>query len=241
MLGETIDYGPFGWMDAYDPNYTPNHSDAAGRYRYSAQPEMAEWGLRRLAEALRPFLPEAAAEEALARFTPLVRSEWLSTFRRKLGLLLLEEEGDEELIEGMLATMQRSGADFTNTFRSLSRIDPPTTDEGCVVRPQTFDPVLEYILAQSASLEAMRKKSVAAFHPQARCSPLPNLPTSHTSHSSEPHSPATPTTTTRSLPAHHPPPSPHPRRRSSSCSASRRRTRPNSRRTGWTRPSSSAR
>ena len=67
----------------------------------------------------------------------------------------------------MLATMQRSGADFTNTFRSLSRIDPPTTDEGCVVRPQTFDPVLEYILAQSASLEAMRKKSVAAFHPQA--------------------------------------------------------------------------
>ena len=71
----------------------------------------------------------------------------------------------------MLATMQRSGADFTNTFRSLSRIDPPTTDEGCVVRPQTFDPVLEYILAQSASLEAMRTKSVAAFHPQARAWP----------------------------------------------------------------------
>ena len=102
----------------------------------------------------------------------------------------------------MLATMQRSGADFTNTFRSLSRIDPPTTDEGCVVRPQTFDPVLEYILAQSASLEAMRKKSVAAFHPQARCSQHPSLPTSHTSHSSEPHS-TSPTTTSLSPLAHH--------------------------------------
>ena len=54
----------------------------------------------------------------------------------------------------MLATMQRSGADFTNTFRSLSRIDPPTTDEGCVVRPQTFDPVLEYILASTDAEEA---------------------------------------------------------------------------------------
>ena len=90
----------------------------------------------------------------------------------------------------MLATMQRSGADFTNTFRSLSRIDPPTTDEGCVVRPQTFDPVLEYILAQSASLEAMRKKSVAAFHPQARASTLTCPP-----------SPAKPTTTSLSPPA----------------------------------------
>ena len=102
----------------------------------------------------------------------------------------------------MLATMQRSGADFTNTFRSLSRIDPPTTDEGCVVRPQTFDPVLEYILAQSASLEAMRKKSVAAFHPQARASTLTCPP-----------SPAKPTTTSLSppaTPAHHRhlPPSP---------------------------------
>ena len=76
----------------------------------------------------------------------------------------------------MLATMQRSGADFTNTFRSLSRIEPPTTDEGCVVRPQTFDPVLEYILAQSASLEAMRKKSVAAFHPQHAVLYTSNLP-----------------------------------------------------------------
>ena len=191
---------------------------------------MGEWGLRRLAEALRPFVNEEDAEAALAGYWPLVEAEWLSTFRKKLGLLVTEEEvratlsatpptpppppppptpptppsqpppsppppqGDEELIRGMLATMQRSGADFTNTFRSLSRIDPPTTDEGCVVRPQTFDPVLEYILAQSASLEAMRKKSVAAFHPQARCSPLPNLPTSHTSHSSEPHS-TSPTTT----------------------------------------------
>ena len=158
---------------------------------------MGEWGLRRLAEALRPFVNEEDAEAALAGYWPLVEAEWLSTFRKKLGLLVTEEEvraatlssppptpptpptpppqpsppppqGDEELIRGMLATMQRSGADFTNTFRSLSRIDPPTTDEGCVVRPQTFDPVLEYILAQSASLEAMRKKSVAAFHPQAR-------------------------------------------------------------------------
>ena len=62
------------------------------RYRYSAQPAMGEWGLRRLAEALRPFVNEEDAEAALAGYWPLVEAEWLSTFRKKLGLLVTEEE-----------------------------------------------------------------------------------------------------------------------------------------------------
>ena len=102
----------------------------------------------------------------------------------------------------MLATMQRSGADFTNTFRSLSRIDPPTTDEGCVVRPQTFDPVLEYILAQSPP--RWRRCGRRASPPSTRRrAPHARPPPRH------------PTTTTPPPPAHHhrsPPPAlpPHP-------------------------------
>ena len=70
---------------------------------------MGEWGLRRLAEALRPFVNEEDAEAALAGYWPLVEAEWLSTFRKKLGLLVTEEEGDEELLRCAAAASTNTG------------------------------------------------------------------------------------------------------------------------------------
>lgn len=123
--GETIDYGPCAFMDAYDPNTVFSSIDQYGRYRYSHQPQMAQWNLARLAETLLPLLdpvPEKAltlAEEAIGAFPRIYQSYWMIGMRKKLGLLT-EENTDTELITALFTWMQHHYADYTNTFRALS-------------------------------------------------------------------------------------------------------------------------
>src|SRR3712207_3430850 len=93
IAGETIDYGPCAFVDAYDPAAEFSSIDHYGRYAYGNQPRIAQWNLARLAEALLPLLGEdddaalAAAHEALAAFGPRFRAAYLGGLRRKLGLL----------------------------------------------------------------------------------------------------------------------------------------------------------
>ena len=102
IAGETIDYGPCAFMDAYDPATVFSSIDHLGRYAYGNQPRIAQWNLARLAEALLPLLGEdedaalAAAREALAAFGPRFEAAYLGGLRRKLGLLT-EREGDAAL------------------------------------------------------------------------------------------------------------------------------------------------
>ena len=173
ITGETLDFGPFGFMDLYDPDYVPNSSDAAGRYSYAAQPSICCWNLERFALCLRPALgeesAEASANEALAAFWPTFEAERKELFRAKLGLFVLEEKGDEELLSSLLQLMQFSGADFTNCFRGLSRVEPPAapTPEACYKAPQEFDAVCEYMLAQCATVEILLTHLRPSFHPDA--------------------------------------------------------------------------
>ncbi|MFN8694300.1 MAG: protein adenylyltransferase SelO [Holosporales bacterium] len=124
ISGETIDYGPCAFMDAYDPKTVFSSIDRNGRYAYANQPTIALWNLTRLAECLLPLLDdappraEALATEALNRFDPEFETAWQSGMRRKLGLSA-EEAGDAALIGDLLQLMQRHKADFTNTFRAL--------------------------------------------------------------------------------------------------------------------------
>src|SRR3954470_23375912 len=126
LSGETIDYGPCAFMDAYDPETVFSSIDHAGRYAYGNQPPIAQWNLARLAEAMLPLfdtVPESAVERATAsldRFPELYEQYWLEGMRAKLGLFTPEPE-DKTLVEDLLAWMSRQGADFTNVFRSLSR------------------------------------------------------------------------------------------------------------------------
>jgi uncharacterized protein YdiU (UPF0061 family) len=126
LSGETIDYGPCAFMDAYDPNTVFSSIDHSGRYAYGNQPPIAQWNLARLAEAMLPLLDpdmDRAVERATAsldRFAALFEQYWLDGMRSKLGLFT-QEPGDKTLIEDLLAWMTRAGADFTNTFRALSR------------------------------------------------------------------------------------------------------------------------
>ncbi|EPY2278078.1 protein adenylyltransferase SelO [Clostridium sporogenes] len=125
ISGETIDYGPCAFMDAYDPETVFSSIDLYGRYAYGNQPSIAAWNLARFAETLLPLLHinenEAIkiAENAISDFTKLYKRNWLSGMRAKLGIFN-EELEDEQLIEGLLNMMQKYGADYTNTFYALT-------------------------------------------------------------------------------------------------------------------------
>ena len=126
LSGETIDYGPCAFMDRYDPATVFSSIDHGRRYAYGNQPSVAQWNLARLAEAMLPLFDRDAdralerATAALARFPDLFEQHWLDGMRRKLGLFT-REEGDKVLVDDLLAWMQQRSADFTNTFRSLTR------------------------------------------------------------------------------------------------------------------------
>lgn len=110
IVGLTIDYGPFGFMDRYDPDYVCNASDNAGRYTYNKQPEVCKWNLQKLAEALEPELPRELAEAVLAEeFDTEFQRHYLQKMRKKLGLVGAEHEEDRALVAKLLETMHLTG------------------------------------------------------------------------------------------------------------------------------------
>ena len=130
VSGETIDYGPCAFIDAYDPATVFSSIDAHGRYAFGNQPRIAQWNLARFAESLLPLL-HADEERATIDATELVgdfanrfQHYWLAGMRRKLGLLT-EEPDDAPLVDALLAWMQKSKADFTNTFAGLATAIAP--------------------------------------------------------------------------------------------------------------------
>ena len=129
LSGETIDYGPCAFMDAYDPATVFSSIDRHGRYAYDNQPGIAQWNLARLGEALLPLIhPEEKRAIDLAvvtvgNFTGLYQSHRLADMRRKLGLFN-EEESDAALVDSLLGWMHAEAADFTNTFATLTQPAP---------------------------------------------------------------------------------------------------------------------
>lgn len=135
LSGETIDYGPCAFMDAFDPATVFSSIDRNGRYAYGNQPQIAQWNLARLAEALLPLLhaDEKQAVElanaAIEGFKTTFEDHWLAGMRAKLGLFT-EEAEDRTLIESLLTWMREQKADFTNTFRSLSDAGKTMLNDG---------------------------------------------------------------------------------------------------------------
>lgn len=124
ISGETIDYGPCAFMDAYNPNIFFSSIDRHGRYAYNRQPDIALWNLCRLAECLLPLLDAnetkamSLANDSLAGFKGIFTTAHLNGFRRKLGLAIAQA-GDETLLHDLLTLMAEQNADFTNSFRNL--------------------------------------------------------------------------------------------------------------------------
>jgi len=130
LASVTIDYGPFGFVDSYDPNFTPNHSDDDGRYDLENQGNIGLWNMEKLSQALMPLIDKSKHPQLkliLKGFSKHYQDRYLHLFRSKLGLDTkdLTEEGiakDQELIQKLLQAMEVIKADFTQTFRDLSEL-----------------------------------------------------------------------------------------------------------------------
>uniref|UniRef100_H2Y534 Selenoprotein O n=1 Tax=Ciona savignyi TaxID=51511 RepID=H2Y534_CIOSA len=141
LLGLTIDYGPFGFMDYFDPNFQCNNSDNQGRYVYKAQPEICHWNLKKFAEAIKESVDLEDSLKVLETFFPVYKKEHFMGMSKKLGFSVSFND-DENLIESFLQTMQDTFSDFTNSFRNLNKLSWP----GLENHAQTFDATLESLL-----------------------------------------------------------------------------------------------
>ena len=118
IVGLTLDYGPFGFLDEYNPAFICNHSDHQGRYAFQNQPDIGYFNLRCLAQALSPLLGPQEAQAALDRYEAASASCYEALMREKLGLLGAKPD-DAALVRDLLRLMQAGPADYTNFFRAL--------------------------------------------------------------------------------------------------------------------------
>ena len=135
ILGLTIDYGPYGWLEDYDPLWTPNTTDAEGRrYCYGRQPTIAHWNLAQLANALHPLMGDPAPlEQALTDYSRRFEEGWQAAMAAKLGLKAFAADTDTALVQDLLGLLAEVETDMTLFYRHLAEIPAGTADD----RPAT--------------------------------------------------------------------------------------------------------
>ncbi|HEY8888064.1 MAG TPA: YdiU family protein [Gallionella sp.] len=138
ILGLTFDYGPFGFMENYDPGYICNHSDPRGRYAYDQQPQIGLWNLACLAQALSPLIPNEQAHAVLDAYAPAYHLHYAELMGAKLGLVNNADD-DIHLIGSLLEIMHASRIDYTNLFRSLGNFDSSADSINDTLRDQFID------------------------------------------------------------------------------------------------------
>jgi len=156
ILGLTLDYGPFGFLDRYDPLYTPNSTDLPGRrYCYLNQAQIARWNCQKFVQSLISLYGGATVFNIMEKFDEKYSSFLSKCYQDKLGLLVWNEETDKQLVDSFLDLLQTDQLDYTNTWRMLSNIQ--TTDEfmqkDCA----------QYLLPANVTLEASRKEKWNAW------------------------------------------------------------------------------
>ena len=174
ILGLTIDYGPFGFLDAFDPGHICNHSDHQGRYAWARQPNVAFWNLHALAQALLPLIEDSdAALEALEVYKDVFAQAMLTRWRAKLGLRSTED-ADRELIDDLLRRTASDRSDFTITFRRLCSFDsaagaPNTALRDLFIDREAFDAWAQCYaerLARENSIDTGRALRMRAVNPR---------------------------------------------------------------------------
>jgi len=123
--GLTIDYGPYGWLEDFDPNWTPNTTDAGRkRYRFGAQPAIAQWNLMQLANAIYPLIEKAEPlQAALDGYVERYQTGYQTMMANKLGLDRFDPEVDEDLMADLLNVLQLAETDMTIFYRNLADVD----------------------------------------------------------------------------------------------------------------------
>jgi len=168
ILGLTIDYGPYGWIDDYDPDWTPNTTDAGQRrYRYGQQPQVAYWNLSRLAGALSLLLPVEALQDGLRRYVDAYNLAERDSIARKLGLRECGD-GDVELMQQLREWLHRHQVDMTIFFRALASIDIAQTQPESQAFAEAY-----YDAELGATGEAALRAWLAAYAERARADAWP--------------------------------------------------------------------
>ena len=131
ILGLTIDYGPYGWLEDYDPNWTPNTTDSGQRrYRYGQQPQIAMWNLAQLGNALYPLVEEVdPLQNALNSYSQAFNVGWKDMMAQKLGLDAFVPETDDELVKDLQGVLQLAETDMTLFYRRLPLVQAVADDE----------------------------------------------------------------------------------------------------------------
>ena len=144
VLGLTIDYGPYGWLDDFDPNWTPNTTDAQGRrYRFGNQPHVALWNLARLASALHPLIGESKPlEDALLGYNHRFETGWRNMMAAKLGLNRYEPATDGRLIDDLHAVLTSTETDMTIFFRKLAETEADTLSSSAASDATLIGPLM---------------------------------------------------------------------------------------------------
>ena len=152
ILGLTIDYGPYGWLEGYDPNWTPNTTDLPGRrYAYGRQPQIAAWNLARLAGALSPLIEDVhVLERGLEVYADTFTSSWRRMLADKLGIASLDRDGDDALVTELFDVLQQTEADMTLFFRRLA-----------VASAEDSEPLRRTFYSDAALSEAHRARLIA--------------------------------------------------------------------------------
>jgi uncharacterized protein YdiU (UPF0061 family) len=130
VLGLTLDYGPFGFLDAYDPGFICNHSDPQGRYAFNRQPEVGAWNVTRLAQALLPLISVEAAQQAISHYPETFARHYMAKMTAKFGLPMQEAAGP--VITDALQLLAQNRVDYTIFMRRLCDFD---TAPGAVNAP----------------------------------------------------------------------------------------------------------
>jgi len=124
ILGLTIDYGPYGWLENYDPSWTPNTTDAShGRYRYGNQPPIGAWNLTQLANALYPLIEQVEPlQQGLDLYARHFEQGWQAMMAAKLGFQVWTPAGDQEIVDELMVVLQLVETDMTIFYRKLATL-----------------------------------------------------------------------------------------------------------------------
>lgn len=171
ILGLTIDYGPFQFLDSFVPGHVCNHSDTQGRYAYNRQPNVAYWNVFCLAQALLPLIgDQELAMAALESYKTVFPAEFMARMRAKLGLGDVAGEGDAELIDGLLVLLAKGGVDYPIFWRRLSHAVASGEFEpvrGMVPDQEGWDAWLATYLADARLADRARvSKAMLAVNPK---------------------------------------------------------------------------
>jgi uncharacterized protein YdiU (UPF0061 family) len=173
IIGLTLDYGPYGWLDRYDRTFICNHTDATGRYAFDQQPMVGLWNCARLGEALQALVPLEDVHAALEAYRAAFEEKVGRLMRAKLGLATVAAE-DRDLLGDLLELMQRNATDYHRFFRALSRWQPsdPATTEPLAAELREAGALGAWLeryrtrLAAEGSDDGARRQAMLAVNPR---------------------------------------------------------------------------